>query len=106
MGPMPSPSAIYSLSGSVTNSWIQERVGQIHEEIDHHEGEGRDEGEALHLLVVAGDDGVDAEGAGLRPHHGLRHRGDQSPRGSDLHVPGSKNSLRSLRENIWRKATA
>src|SRR5687768_2812771 len=55
---------------------IQERVSQVHEEVDDDEGEGGDQREALHLLVVAGDDGVDAEGAEAR--HGeerLHHDG-------------------------------
>src|SRR5438552_17151385 len=50
-------------SSRVADPRIQERVGQVDDQVDDHEGEGGDEGEALHLLVVAGDDGVDPEGA-------------------------------------------
>src|SRR5215470_17751404 len=63
-------------SSRVPDPWIEEGVGEIDQEIDDHEGEGGDEGEPLHLLVVARDDGVDPEGA--EPGHGeecLHHDG-------------------------------
>src|SRR6266850_6657598 len=47
---------------------IQERVAQVHEEVHHDESERRQQGEALHLLVVPRNDRVDAEGA--EPRHG------------------------------------
>src|SRR5262245_23133721 len=56
------------LTSGVADPGIEERVGQVHDEIDHYEGQRGQQGEALHLLVVAGDDGVDAEGA--EPRHG------------------------------------
>src|SRR5688500_5722469 len=60
----------------VPDPGIQERVGQVHEQVHHDEGERSEKGEALHLLVVARDDRVDAEGA--EPGHGeqrLHHDG-------------------------------
>src|SRR5262245_57480372 len=93
-GSGPSTLAILASSSGVADARVEERVGQIDKEIDHDEGECRDQGEGLHLLVVAGEDGVDAEGAearhreqrldhdraadqkaDLEPHH--RHRRDQ-----------------------------
>src|SRR5215510_13304182 len=50
----------------VADTRVQERVGQIDDQVDRDEGDRRQQGEALHLLVVAGDDGVDAEGAEAR----------------------------------------
>src|SRR5262245_14084317 len=82
------------VSSRVSNAWIQERIAQVDQQIDHNERERGDEREALHLLVVTGDDGVDSEGAksrhgeqglhddraadeeaDLEPHHG--HGRDQ-----------------------------
>src|SRR5262245_31257480 len=52
-----SPPLAISPSSGVPDPRIQERVGQVHEQVDDHERERGDEREALHLLVVAGDDG-------------------------------------------------
>src|SRR5262245_31227705 len=68
VGENPSLSAIgASFSSGVANARIEEGVGQVHQEVDHDERERRDQREPLHLLVVAGDDRVDAEGA--EPRH-------------------------------------
>src|SRR5216684_2962387 len=92
VGSVSPPSAM--VSSGVPDPRIQERIGQVHEEVHDDEGERRQQSEALHLLVVARDDGLDAEGAqarhgeerlhhdgaadeeaDLEPHHG--HGGDQ-----------------------------
>src|SRR2546426_8193332 len=54
------PSAMRPLR--VADARIQEGIRQIDEKVHHDEGERRQQGEALHLLVVARDDRVDAEG--------------------------------------------
>src|SRR5262245_49710767 len=50
-------------SSGVPDPRIQESVGEIDDQVDDDEGQRRHEREALHLLVVTRDDGVDAEGA-------------------------------------------
>src|SRR6266508_1273875 len=60
--PVDSP-PLAMLPSRIANAGIQERVAQVYEEVHHDEGERRQQGEALHLLVVAGDDRVDAERA-------------------------------------------
>src|SRR5262245_60373514 len=55
-----------SASSRVPDPRIQERVGHVDEEVDDHERKGGDEREALHLLVVTGDDRVDPERAEAR----------------------------------------
>src|SRR5262245_51566797 len=50
-------------SSGVPDPRIQESVGEIDDQDDDDERERRHEGEALYLLVVASDDGIDAEGA-------------------------------------------
>src|SRR5262249_3521197 len=63
-------------SSGVPDPRIQERVSEIDDQVDDDESERRHQGEALHLLVVARDDGVDAKGteAGHR-EEGLHHDG-------------------------------
>src|SRR5262245_30677217 len=56
------PSSVMASSG-VPDPGIQEGVGEIDDQVDDDERERRHEGEALYLLVVARDDGIDAEGA-------------------------------------------
>src|SRR6516162_7444313 len=63
--PRASWSSVIVPSG-VADPWIQKGVGEIDDQVDDDERQRRDEGEALHLLVVARDDGVDAVGAGTR----------------------------------------
>src|SRR2546422_976770 len=41
----------------VPDPWVQEGVSEVDDQVDEDEGERRDEREALHLLVVARDDG-------------------------------------------------
>src|SRR5438094_626281 len=62
----------------VPDPWIQEGVGEINDQVDDDERERRHEREALHLLVVARDDGVDAEGAEAR-HREERLHHDGAP---------------------------
>src|SRR6185503_17270049 len=63
-------------SSGVPDPWIQERVGQVHEQVDDDERDGGDERKALHLLVVARDDRVDPERAEARHgEKGLDHDG-------------------------------
>src|SRR5262245_4312581 len=55
-GTIPSDSRrLLIASSGVPDPRIQEGVGQVHEQVDHHERDGRDEREALHLLIVARD---------------------------------------------------
>src|SRR5690349_18072129 len=51
----------------IADPGVEERVGQVDDQVDHDERKRGDEREALHLLVVARDDRVDAEGA--EPRH-------------------------------------
>src|SRR5438445_4230948 len=44
------------LTSGVADPRIEERVGQIDDQVDHDERERRDQGEALDLLIVAPDD--------------------------------------------------
>src|SRR5262245_3728419 len=50
-------------SSGVPDPRIQESVGEIDDQVDDDERERCHEGKALHLLVVARDDGIDAESA-------------------------------------------
>src|ERR671925_297444 len=43
-------------SSRVADAWIQEGVRQVHDQVNDHERDRGDEGEPLHLLVVARDD--------------------------------------------------
>src|SRR2546427_6715024 len=63
---------------------IQERVGQVHDEVHDDEGECRQQGEPLHLLVVTRDDRVDAEGAEPRHREQRLHHDGAADEEADL----------------------
>src|SRR5262245_66646885 len=48
---------------SVADAWIEPRVGEIDDEVHHHEAEGDEEHEGLHHRIVAMRDRVDHEAA-------------------------------------------
>src|SRR6266545_2288972 len=76
------PVSAMTLSGAVADARIEERVREVDDEVDDDEGEGREQDEALDLLVVAREDGVDAEGAEAGDgEQGLDHDGatDEEP---------------------------
>src|SRR5262249_42457002 len=52
----------FTVPSGITDPGIEERVRQIDDEIDHDERERGEQREPLHLLIVARDDRVDAEG--------------------------------------------
>src|SRR2546428_256025 len=72
------------VSSGVPDPWIQEGVREIDDQIDDDERERRYQGEALDLLVVARDDGVDAEGAEARHREERLHHDRASDEEADL----------------------
>src|SRR5262249_37751643 len=57
----------------VADAWIEPRVGEIDDEVHHHEAEGDEEHEGLHHRIVAMGDRVDHEAAhAVQGEHGLR----------------------------------
>src|SRR5262245_63193387 len=58
---------------SVADAWIEPRVGEIDDEVHHHEAEGDEEHEGLHHRIVEMGDSVDHEAAhGVQGEYRIR----------------------------------
>src|SRR5262245_65626887 len=82
-------------SSGVPDPRIQESVGEIDDQVDDDERERRHEREALHLLVVARDDGIDAEGA--EPGHREECLHHDGPADEEAHLEAHHGNCRDQR---------
>lgn len=50
-------------SGAIMDPWVEERVHEVNHKVNHDKTHGDEKGEPLHLLIITGNDGLDAVGA-------------------------------------------
>src|SRR5262245_35688196 len=94
------PVAPAMASSRVPDPRIEERVGQVDDQVDDDERESGDEGEALHLLVVAGNDRIDAKGAESRHGEERLHHDGATDEESDLEAHHGHRGNQGVLERV------